>query len=237
MTSEFATTHWSLVLAAGQRQQENARAALESLCFAYWGPLYAYARRRVESVDEAQDFTQEFFAELLEKNYFLQAQPERGKFRAFLLTAFKHFLSRHWEKARAQKRGGHARHFSLNFERAAAQERLEPADQLTAEQIYDREWALTLLERVMQQLEEEQSGARPQFAALKDLLIGEPRERTYAQIAAELGMTEAAVKMAVSRMRRRYRRLLRAEIANTVSSPEDVEQEIGDLFEALGRQH
>ena len=195
-------------------------------------PLYAYVRRRVFDIDEAQDLTQAFFVRLLEKNYMADADPERGRFRVFLLTALKHFLSKEWDKAKAQKRGGGALPISLDFAVGDSHAAIEPVDGLTAEQLYERQWAITLLNRVMQRLEREleRAGKLLQFRRLKDFLIGHSEGTKYADVAWELGMTESAARMAVSRMRRRYRELLRNEISQTVLSPEDINDEIRLLF-------
>ncbi len=232
---QFAATRWSVVLVAGRRSSPDSRRALESLCEAYWYPLYAYVRRRVPDVNDAHDLTQAFFAELLAKNYVGAATAERGRFRAFLLTALKHFLSKEWDKAKTQKRGGGKAPISLDFAAADSQYRLEPAGGLTAEQIYDREWAVALLGRILRRLEEEsvQAGKSEQFAALKPFLIGDHAGATYADVAQRLGVTEAAAKMAAHRLRRRYRELLREEITETVSGPDEVEAEISNLFATL----
>jgi len=232
---EFAATRWSVVLAAGHPSSPNSRGALESLCRDYWHPLYAYVRRRVADINQAQDLTQAFFAELLEKNYVRVANAQRGRFRAFLLTAFKHFLSREWERAKAQKRGGRRAPLSLDFESADSRCPVEPASELTADQLYEREWALTVLDQVMRRLEDKfvQSGRKRQFDELKGFLIGEHAGSTYADVAAKLGITQVAAKMAASRLRRRYRELLRDEIAQTVAGPDDVEDEIRNLFATL----
>ena len=223
------------MLTAGDRASADSRRALESLCAAYWYPLYAYVRRRVSDVNEAQDLTQAFFAELLEKNYVGSATPERGRFRAYLLTALKHFLSKQWDKARAQKRGGGRAGISLDFKDADSRYRIEPCGGLTAEQLYDRQWALTLLGQIMERLENEfvQRGKAKQFQHLSGFIIGEHSGATYRDVAAKLNITEAAAKMAAHRMRRRYRRLLREEIAQTVDGPDDVDDEIRNLFATL----
>lgn len=222
-------------MAAGQRGGPEAGRALETLCRAYWYPLYAYARRRTEEAAEAEDLTQAFFAELLEKNYLAQAHPERGRFRAFLLTAFKHFLAKQWDKARAQKRGGQFQHRSLDLSDGPRRYHVEAVDPLTPEQIYDREWALTLLERVLQRLGDEltRAGKEHQFEQLKGFLVGDRSGRSYADAAEELGTSVDAIKMGVSRLRRRYRQLLRGEIAQTVVDPSEIDQEIQSLFDAL----
>jgi RNA polymerase sigma-70 factor (ECF subfamily) len=232
---QFAATRWSVVLAAGHPSSPDSRRALESLCGAYWYPLYAYVRRRVADINEAQDLTQAFFAELLAKNYVGRATSQRGQFRAFLLTAFKHFLSKEWQKGKAQKRGGGTLPIPLDFELANSRCLIEPAVELTADQLYDRQWAVTLLGQVMQQLEDEfvRSGKKRHFHELKAFLIGEHSSATYSDVALKLGVTEAAAKMAAHRMRRRYRALLRAEIAQTVAHPDEVEDEIRRLFATL----
>jgi RNA polymerase sigma-70 factor (ECF subfamily) len=186
-------------------------------------------------VNEAQDLTQAFFAQLLEKNYVGTAAPERGRFRAFLLTAFKHFLSKEWEKAKAQKRGGGRPPLSLDFDAADSSLRIDPAAGLTAEQFYERQWAITLLQRIMERLrtELELAGKSTQFEELKGFIIGEHAGATYSDVAQRLNVTEAAAKMAASRMRQRYRDLLREEIAHTVDGPDEVDDEIHELFQAL----
>lgn len=231
----FETTHWSIVLAAGQRSSPDVDRALESLCRTYWYPLYAYVRRRVPNVHEAQDLTQEFFARFLEKDYVAEADPERGRFRAFLLTTFKHFLSKEWDKAKARKRGGGRPLVSLDFLSGESRFSVEPSENLTAEQVYSRQWAVTLLDRVMDRLRDGfvRAGKAPQFDQLKGFLIGEQAGVTYAAVADALGVTEGAVKMTVHRMRKRYRRLLRSEIGQTVASPGDVDDEIRSLFAVL----
>lgn len=232
VSHDFATTRWSIVFAAKAAHGEPARSALSQLCETYWLPLYAYVRRRVPDVAEAQDLTQAFFAELLEKDFVRVATPDRGRFRAFLLTAFKHFLSKQWDKERAQKRGGGRVPISLDFAAADSAARFEPASNLTAEQLYDRQWALTLLGQVMDRLqaESDQAGKARQFAELKGFLIGDHEGRTFADAARTLGTTEAAAKKAASRLRQRYRELLRAEIADTVSGPEEIEDELRNLL-------
>jgi len=232
---EFAATRWSVVVVAGRRSSPDSQKALQSLCEAYWYPLYAYVRRRVADSNDAHDLTQAFFAELLAKNYVGLARAERGRFRAFLLTSLKHFLSKERDKAKAQKRGGGKAPISLDFESADSRYRVEPGCDLTAEQIYDREWAIALLGRILQRLEREsaENGKAEQFEELKGFLIGDHGGATYADVAHRLGTTEAATKMAAHRLRRRYRELLREEIAETVSSPEEVEDEIAKLFVTL----
>ncbi len=232
---QFETTRWSIVVAAGNRSSPDARRAMQTLCERYWYPLYAYVRRRVNDVNEAHDLTQSFFAELLEKNYVGTAAAERGRFRAYLLTALKHFLSKQWEMAKAKKRGGGKAPISLDFQSADSQIRIDPASELTAEQLYDRDWAVALLRQIMQRLSDEflRAGKSQQFEELRGFLIGERGEETYSDAALRLGVTEAAAKMAAHRMRRRYRELLRDEIVETVTGPDEVEDEIRKLFATL----
>jgi RNA polymerase sigma factor (sigma-70 family) len=235
--NRLPTTDWSLIQAAARKCSATARQALETLCRIYWPLVYAYVRRRGLNAVEAEDLTQAFFAELLEKEYLVQATPERGRFRSFLLTACQHFLSKEWAKARARKRrGGQA---PLAFDFAAAEKRLslEPAAGTTPEQEYERQWAVTLLWEVLKRLEDEcrQRGRADLFAALKPWLIGEHAGATYAATAEKLAMTPAAAKMAALRLRRRYRELLREAVAQTVTVPEDVDDEIRRLFAAVAR--
>jgi RNA polymerase sigma-70 factor (ECF subfamily) len=192
----------------------------------------------VADVQEAQDLTQSFFAELLEKNYVGAATPQRGRFRAFLLTAFKHFLAKEWEKAKAQKRGGGRAPISLDFAAADSSLRIDPAAGLTAEQFYDQQWAISLLGQIMQRLQSEfeEAGKTRLFDELKAFLIGEQAGTTYADVAQRLNMSEAAAKTAASRMRRRYRELLRDEIAQTVEGPDEVDDEIRSLFATLSQR-
>jgi DNA-directed RNA polymerase specialized sigma24 family protein len=233
--SDFRTTHWSLVIDAGQRGDKSAEAALAELCQRYWYPLYAYVRRRVGNVSEAQDLTQEFFARLLEKNVLAAASQERGRFRSFLLAAMKNFLANEWEKAKATKRGGGRRVLPLVFDTAESRLSLEPAHDLTPERLYERQWALTLLELVVDRLEREfaAAGKQPQFTALKPAIAGSQVALDYAAAAGQLSMTEDAVRQAAHRLRRRYRELLREELAQTVADPANVDDEIGSLFETL----
>jgi RNA polymerase sigma-70 factor (ECF subfamily) len=233
--SDFRTTHWSLVIDAGQRGDKSAEAALAELCQRYWYPLYAYVRRRVGNVSEAQDLTQEFFARLLEKNVLAGASQERGRFRSFLLAAMKNFLANEWDKAKAAKRGGGRRVLPLIFDTAESRLSLEPAHDLTPERLYERQWALTLLELVVDRLESEfaAAGKQAQFAALRPAIAGSQVAIDYAAAGVQLNMTEDAVRQAAHRLRRRYRELLREELAQTVADPADVDDEIRALFETL----
>jgi len=234
--ARFATTRWSVVLAAGgEDDSSKARDALATLCEAYWYPLYAFVRRRGHKAEEAQDLTQAFFARMLEKHFLRDVHPELGRFRSFLLACLKHFLSNEREKARALKRGGGLKPISIDSHAAEQRYRLEPADDETPEKLFERQWAVTLLSQTLSQLEAEaeRDGRGELFAQLKVYLTGE-QGPSYAEVAARFDMTEDAVKAAVYRLRKRYRKCLREQIAQTVADEEQVEQEIQDLFAALG---
>lgn len=230
----FQTTHWSLVIAAGDRGQAGSQAALEQLCRDYWYPVYAFIRRRVANPHEAQDMTQAFFSRLLEKNYLADARRERGRFRTFLLTATQRFVMKEWTKARAQKRGGGRTLLSLDFATGETQFAIEPADESTPEREFDRRWALQLLQLVDQQLRDEnaRSGKAEQFDQLKPFVAGEPTE-SYEQLAERLATSAGAARTAVYRLRQRFRELIRAEIAKTVATEVDIDDEVRRLFEAL----
>ena len=231
----FVTTHWSLVVSAGGNDTPHARNALEKLCRAYWFPIYAFVRRQGHGPHDAQDLTQEFFARLLEKNQLAGADRNRGRFRSFLLAALKHFLANEWDKTQAQKRGGGQILIPIDVATAETVCGIDPADTLTAEKIYERRWALTLLDQVLHRLRDEyaRDGKENLFEQLKPTLTEASRSVRYADIAAQLGTSEGAVKVAVHRLRQRYREVLRAEIADTVASPGEVEDEIRNLFAAL----
>ena len=224
-----------MVVAAGRRSSPASKAALADLCQRYWYPLYVYVRRRVADVDEARDLTQDFFARLLEKNTLALADPERGRFRSFLLTALKHFLINEWEKARAQKRGGGRKALAIDFEAKESQFTREPAHTWTPERLYERHWALTLLDQVLAQLRQEfqAAGKGKLFEQLKGFLVGDSATATHADAAGKLGMSEGAVKVAAHRLRKRYRELLRQEVAQTVADDNEVEDEIRALFRSL----
>ena len=222
-------------MSAGQTSSPESHAALSKLCETYWLPLYVYVQRRVSSTAEAQDLTQAFFVAFLEKNYAETADPQRGRFRAFLLTAFKHFLSKEWAKEKALKRGGGQRILSLDFRAADSSLQIEPSTNLTPEQQYDRQWAITLLAHVLDQLAGEYQ-ARNQsdlFERLKLFITGDNPGTSYADVASQLQMNEPAVRKTVSRMRQRYRELLRIDIGHTVSDSAEVEDEIRNLFATL----
>jgi RNA polymerase sigma-70 factor (ECF subfamily) len=231
----FATTRWSLVAAAGQLSSPDAQEALATLCQTYWYPLYAYARRVTPSVHDAQDLTQAFFAEFVEKEYLKDADPQRGKFRSFLLIAFKHFLSKQRDRANARKRGGGQHLLSLDFQAGEHRYSLEPASQSTPETIYERRWALELLDQALARLRQEfiSAGKVKLFDCLKGTLQGDGPKDSYAQTGTELGLSEQAVKVAVYRLRRRYQELIRALVAETVTTPDEIEDELRDLFAAV----
>ena len=231
----FHTTRWSVVLAAGQSAEPAAGAALATLCQSYWFPLYAYIRRRSATIDEAQDLTQEFFVRLLEKDTLAVAAPDRGRFRAFLLTALKHFLANQADKAHAQKRGGGRSPLSLDFDAGESRYHREPSHALTAETLFERQWTLTLLDRVMSALEAELSaaGRLPQFEVLREFIVRGSGDASYIQAAEALGINEPAARTAAHRLRRRYRELLRAEIAETVADESEIDAEIRRLFASL----
>ncbi len=235
-TSRFATTHWSVVLAAGDSSSPQHREALSTLCQKYWFPLYSYLRRHGYAGHQAEDCTQAFFARMLEKKYLRQVGPKPGKFRSFLLTALKHFLANEYDRTRAQKRGGGRRLLSLDFENAENQYILEPSHQLSAEKLYEKSWALTVLERTMDRLETELASANKQklFDCLKVYLGAETGSIPYRDVATELGVTEGAVKVSVHRLRKRCRELLRDEIAQTVTTSDEIDEELRNLFSALG---
>jgi RNA polymerase sigma-70 factor (ECF subfamily) len=234
--AHFATTRWSLVLAAQRDGSSAADQALTALCETYWYPLYAFLRSRGRSVEDAQDLTQAFFARVLEKHAFRQADPARGRFRSFLLTAIKNFAANEYDREVAKKRGGGAATISLELEGAEGRFQMEPPSHETPERIFDRHWALTLLDRVLSRLKTEMAvgGRQAQFDGLKTYLTGDEPQLSYAQTAEKLGMSEGAVKVAVHRLRRRFGDVLRDEIAQTVSSPEEVEDELRHLRSAVG---
>lgn len=235
--SVFVTTHWSVVLQAGRKGTTHALDALEQLCRVYWYPLYAYVRRRGYSPPDAQDLTQEFFVRLLERNWLARANQAKGRFRTFLLHAIERFLANEWDKVSALKRGGGQKLVPLQLDTGETRYSAEPADLRTPEQVFERRWALALLGEVMQQLEAEYraEGKSDLFRALRSCLVGDREGLPYPQLARQLGMSEGAVRVAVHRLRRRYRELLRAEIAHTVASPEEVDAEMRHLFKVLAR--
>jgi RNA polymerase sigma-70 factor (ECF subfamily) len=231
----FATTQWSVVLAARAGDPVRAQEALAALCATYWPPLYAYARRLGRSAADAEDVTQGFFLSLLEREALQQVDRAKGRFRSFLIAAFRHFLANERDRAQAQKRGGH--HALVSIDAALIESRYAAslADTRTAEELYDRMWAITLLEHVMQRLEEEQVHANKRaFDHLKVYLTGDA-STGYAEVALATGMSVGAVKVAVHRLRRRYRELLWDEAARTVDAPEAIKDEVRELMAALTR--
>ena len=232
----FVTTHWSVVLTAGRSDTIRARDALAKLCQTYWYPLYAYVRRRGYSPEDAKDLTQEFFARLLGGHSLANVDPSRGKFRSFMLGAMNHCLADESAKMRAQKRGSGRPPISLDLAIAEQRFELEAADIATPDKAFDQQWATALLNEVLNRLESEygREGKVELFAALRQTLIGTRESQPYAVLAQQLGLNEGAVRTAVHRLRKRYRELIRVEIANTVSSPEEVDEEIRYLFRVSG---
>lgn len=223
-------------MAAGRADDMQSRDALEALCEAYWYPVYAYVRRRTAQTADAQELTQAFFAKLLERNALAAADPQRGRFRSFLLTACKNFLANDREKQQAQKRGGGRPALSLDFELGEERYRLEPADLDTAERVFERQWALTLLDRVLDLLRDDFARHKREanFDVLKPWLMPTEQLTSFAELGERLGVSEGAARVQVHRLRRRYRELLRDEIAQTVESEGEIDDEIRRLFVALG---
>ncbi|HOW73665.1 MAG TPA: sigma-70 family RNA polymerase sigma factor [Candidatus Paceibacterota bacterium] len=228
----FPSTHWSVVLAAGDSPAPDSQEALERLCRNYWYPLYCYVRRQGHRPDDAQDLTQEFFARFLEKKYLGLADPQRGRFRSFLLASLRHFLINEWDRATAARRGGGQWTVPVDAGPAEARFQAEPADNLAPERAYEQRWAVALLEQVVTRLEQEYAaaGKSAQFETLRRFLWGADASNSYAEIAARLDSTEDAVKSGVRRLRTRYRQILESEIAQTVATPEDLEDEVRWLF-------
>lgn len=233
--ARFHTTRWTLVAAAGAGDRAEARRALGELCQRYWFPLYAYLRRRGHSVSEAQDLTQGFFAFLLEKGALAAADRERGRFRSFLLASLNNYVANEWHRERAVKRGGGRSPLSLDFEAAEERYRLQPAEGASPEELYDRQWAVTQLDRVLRRLEEEAiaAGTVERFGALKAYLVGGDAGAPYREVADRLAMSESAVKVAVHRLRHRFGRLLREQVAETLAEPSRIDEEIRNLLAAF----
>ncbi len=231
----FATTHWSLVLEAGHRSAPEADAALETLCRAYWFPLYAFARRRGYSQDDAADLTQEFFSRLIEKSFLESADPERGRFRTFLLTIFQRFLAKESDRSQAIKRGGGLTHLSIDFNDGEMRYVGGLTDEQTPERIFERQWAMTLLQRVVDQLRKEyvSKGKVELFEQCRSFLVGSAATISSAETARTLNMTEGALRVAIHRLRERYRELLRIEVAGTIDNAATIDDELLQLRRAI----
>lgn len=231
----FATTRWSVVLAAGRKSSPDSERALAELCRQYWYPLYAYVRRRGHGREDAEDLVQGFFARLLERDALGGLDAGRGKFRAYLLATLKNFLANEWDRSRAQKRGGGVEHLSLDWQAADERYHLEPPDRESPDVLFDRAWALALLGRVIDRLRDEcaADGRAALFAVAKEQLTAASDTVTHAELGASLGMTEGAARVAVHRLRKRYRELLRDEIAQTLADPEQVADELRSLASVL----
>lgn len=234
----FRTTHWSLVVSALNHDSSVSDEALDRLCRLYWYPVFHFVRKKGHREHDAQDLTQAFFAQLLEKNWLKRVDPSRGRFRSFLLMILKRFMASEWKKARAQKRAGNLQWLSLSLQTAETRYTHEPADSKTPEQSFEKQWAMTLLDSVMQALRHQHAGEDKQdlFEALKPCLLGSRESQPYQKIASEFGISESAVKVAVFRLRKQYRNLLREEISHTVASAEDVESELRHLIRVLARE-
>ncbi len=231
----FATTRWTVIVAARGRQTPEADRALQDLCSLYWYPLYAFVRRQGRSREDAEDLTQAFFARMLTRRELDHLDSEKGRFRAYLLAAMKHFLANEWDKAGTQKRGGGALHLPLDWHEADSRYGISASDQLAPDRIYDRAWAITLLERVIENLRQEckAEGKAALFDTLKDFLMLEKDAIPCAAAAETLSLTAGAVRVAVHRLRKRYRELLREEIAQTVADPGQVDEEMRALSQAF----
>ena len=231
----FVTTRWTVVLAAGRKSSPQSDQALGELCQTYWYPLYAYVRRQGQTKEDAEDLVQAFFARFLEKNYLEGLNVERGKFRAFLLASLKHFLANEWDKSQRQKRGGGVPHLSLDWQSADNRYHLDPPDPSSPDRAFDREWALALLERVIARLRGEcaADGKGELFEQAKGYLMVGEDVIPYHEAAQRLKMDDGAVRVAVHRLRKRYRHLLRDEIGQTLSDPAMVEEELRALQAAL----
>jgi RNA polymerase sigma-70 factor (ECF subfamily) len=232
---QFNTTHWSVVLLAGSELSPQSAEALEKLCQTYWPPLYSFIRRQGHSQEDAQDLTQKFFARILEKRDLEAVDPRKGKFRTFLLTALTHFLANERDYAKAAKRGGGKTVVSLDELRSEQAYRAEPVSELSPDKLFDRRWAMTVLDQALTALkrELEEAGKGSHFEQLKPFLTEEPAEGHYAAIGERLGASRETVAVTVHRLRRRYHELVRAEVAQTVASPRELEDELRHLFAAL----
>jgi len=233
--ARFPTTRWNLIVLAGKQEPTaECEDALASLCASYWYALYAFARRLGYQVEDAKDLTQGFFVRLLEKNYLREFERQRGRFRTFLLAAFRHYAANEYHRAHAQRRGGCCKALSLEFENAEDRYGQEPLDPHTPQQIFERRWALTVLDRALDRVRGEYSaGKRAWFDRLRCFLTAEPRDFSYRQVAAELETSEGAIRLAVHRLRRRFREALQAEVAETVADAAEIEDEIQFLIAAV----
>jgi RNA polymerase sigma factor (sigma-70 family) len=231
----FATTHWTVVLAAGKRATPQSRAALEELCSTYWFPLYAYVRRRGYTKEDAEDLTQAFFARFLARNYLAGLSADRGRFRAFLLASLKHFLINDWKKSQRRKRGGGETPLSLDWQTADTKFQVASTAEPSPDKAFDREWAVALLAKVIERLQQEceAEGKAKLFEQLKIFLTADKDESAQSKAAKSLGMEEGAVRVAIHRLRKRYRQLLRDEIAQTLADAADVDEEMRALFGAF----
>jgi RNA polymerase sigma factor (sigma-70 family) len=231
----FRTTHWSVVLLAGQEHSPQSAAALEKLCADYWYPLYSFVRRQGHPPDEAADLTQEFFCRLLASNGLASVDRRKGKFRSFLLASMKHLLANEWNRSQRQKRGGGSIHFSLDAASAEDRYQLDPADEASPEKIFERRWAETLIDTVTRRLQAEfaEEGMAKRFEELKVFLLADEEPASYGEVARRLEMTEGAVRTAIYRIRQRYGQLFRDEIAHTVTGLEEIEEEIRHFVKIL----
>ena len=233
--ASFVTTHWSVVLRAGNQHSPESASSLEKLCCVYWHPLYGYVRRQGKNPHDAQDLTQEFFSCLLASHSLGAVHPSKGRFRSFLIAALNHFLANDWKQARRQKRGGDHTHFSLDAATAEDRFQHELPDHFTPDKAFERRWAETLLQTVLDRLraEWEPDGAPRHFDEMKAFLIEGKDAATFAEVAGRLGVTEASLKWSVHKLRGRYGEIFREEIASTVSHPDEVEDEIRHLFAVM----
>ncbi len=231
----FVTTHWSVVVAAGRTQTADSRGALAKLCETYWFPLYAFVRRRGYSPEDAEDLTQEFFSRLLQHNWVADADQAKGRFRTFLLAALTRFLANEWDKVRAQKRGGGAKAVQLDTALAEGRYTLHSTSPATPDQFFDRQWAMTLLERTLHRLQSEHdtAGKSDEFKSLSPFLTAERGAIPYAELAEKLKLTEATARQAVHRLRKRFREVFREEIQETIAAEDELEDEIRYLLSAL----
>jgi RNA polymerase sigma-70 factor (ECF subfamily) len=231
----FGTTNWSVILQATAGESAAAREALATLCETYWPPVYAFIRRKGLSATDAEDLTQAYFARFLEKGYLHDFRPEVGRFRTFLRASISHFLANEWDRERALKRGGGRAILSLDARETVEGHLREPADPITPEVVFEREWAASLLQRCLARLRQEQSegSGAGRFDKLKPFLTGEGSPSDYAGVAENLGLSESGVRVAVHRLRRRFCAVLREEVARTVADPADVDGEIRWLLSAV----